>query len=988
MTRVRAFILALSMVLAAAPARAQVAPDARWHTFHTEHFAVHYQDGLEPLARRAAARAEEARALLGQALVPAPRGRVHLLVADNLDVANGLANVFPRNRVVIYAHAPVEEPSLAYAHDWVELVVSHELAHIHHLDYASDFLRGLRRVLGRHPVTFPNTTVPQWATEGLATYLESRLTGAGRVEGAFHEMVLRTAVLEDRFFSIDRATGRPVSWPGGNTAYVYGSLFAEYLAERYGAERAGAFVREVGGRWIPFFTDHAAREAYGVSFSRAWEQWRDSLRTAYGARADSLRAAGLTEPEQLTDAGRNTGHPRFSPDGARIAYATATGRDDPATRIIHADGRVEHLARRTTVGPISWTPDGGALVTSQLERVDPYRMLNDVYRVDMQGDQDRLTRAARLTEPDVRRDGRMVAVRGGGENNAVVMADAEGRVLREVAPAARDVYWSAPRWSPDGTRIAVSRWMTGGRYDVVVMDTAGRLEREVTADRALDLTPAWSPDGRYVVFSSDRTGIPNLFAYDLQAGRLLQVTSLLTGAFQPDVSPDGRWIAFAWYRSDGYHIARVPYDPAAWRPAPPVRAEAAAPGPDPARYARTAGGPSRPYSAWPTLAPATWSPVYARSDELGTSLGVAVTGTDVINRHAWAAGATAYTEGGRGEGYAAYSYSGLGRPVIGASAYQDWDVVIQAGNWSRADGTPIRSALLERERSAALVGTWLRPRFRSFMWVSTGVSVRRLHYFLADPQAAPDVRVPERVPEVGAAVTLGRSTIRAYEFSVSQEEGWLTAVTLEGRRFTRPLGDATEAQGYIRVAGRSEAFRPLRGWGFARHVLGARVVAAADVGSRSPGFSVGGLARGGVAGPLGTGLGIGGELDMPVRGYREGTQRGDRAVAASVEYRFPIALVERGYRLLPFFLDRVSGAVFADGGAAWCLDDCPRVVAPSRDARPIFSVGAELGTDLTLFYHGSLLLMGGVGVPLSEVGEGDDRGRPNPEFYIRVGRSF
>lgn len=992
MTRLGAVRLALSVLAAAAlsagRAHAQVAPDARWYTFDTPHFQVHYEEGLEELARRAADRAETARAALGDVLVQAPRGRVHLVIADNLDYSNGLASLFPRNRVVIYAHAPTEEASLAYAHEWLELVVSHEVAHIHHLDYASDFLRGLRVVFGRTPLLFPNTAVPQWTTEGLATYLESRLTGAGRVHGSYHEMVLRTAVLEGRFFSIDRATGRPTSWPGGNTAYVYGSMFEDYLAERYGPERTAAFVREVGGRWVPFFTDDAARRAYGVTFSRAWREWGDSLRAAYTAQADSLRATGLTEPEMLTPEGRYTSWPRYSPDGSVIAFATATGRDDPATRLIHADGRIQHLNRRTTLGPISWRPDGSGIVTSQREAVDPYRQFEDLYAVDREGDQDRLTRGARLMEPDVAPDGRMVAVQVGGPWNALVMTDADGRVVRTLAERTADVNWASPRWSPDGSRIAVSRWLRGGRYDVVVMDTAGRIVRELTADRALDMTPTWSPDGRYVVFSSDRTGIPNLFAYDVRADRLMQATNLLTGAYQPDVSPDGRWIAFAWYRADGFHIARVPFDPAAWRAAPPVRAEAAGPGPDPARYRRTAGGPSRPYSPWKTLPPTTWTPTYTRSDGLGTGVGIGIAGTDVINRHSYAASATVFDRGGRLNALAAYVYTGLGRPVLAGSAFQDWDVALGAGNWRRQDGTPIHSALLERERSASIVATWTRPRFRSQTWLSTGVNARRRTFALADPERAPGVAVPELAPDVGAVLTLGRSTVRAYEFSVTPEEGWLTALTVEGRRYTRALRPGEDVRGYVRVAGRTQAFRPLPWGGFARHVLAGRLLAAADVGSRSPGFSVGGLYGGGVGGPLSAGLGIGGELDFPVRGYREGTQFGDRAIAGSLEYRFPIALVERGYRLVPLFLDRVWGTAFADGGAAWCLDDCPTVLSPVREGRPVFSVGAELGGDFTLFYFGGMNVMGGVAMPLAEVRAPDGDFRPDPEVYVRFGRSF
>jgi hypothetical protein len=994
MTRLRAVLLALSSVLisAAVPstAGAQVAPDARWYTFDTPHYQVHYQDGLEALARRAAARAEDARVALAEALVEPPRGRVHLVIADNLDYANGLASLFPRNRVVVYAHGPVEEPSLAYAYDWLELVVSHELAHVHHLDYASPLIRGLRSVLGRNPVLFPNASVPQWTTEGLATYLESRLTGAGRVHGSFHEMVLRTAILEDRFFSIDRATGRPTTWPSGNTAYVYGSMFADYLSQRYGPERAGAFVREVGGRWIPYFIDEAARDAYGVTFSRAWGEWRDSLRTAYAAQADSLRAAGLTEPEQLTGEGRYTQFPRWSPDGSLLAFAQSTGRDDPVTRVLHPDGRVESVAARKTVGPLAWTPDGSGLVTSQLDLVDPYRTFSDLYQVPLNGDTRRLTRAERLSEPDVAADGRMVAVRGGGEANALVVMDVDGGPARTLVEAAPGVWWSAPRWSPDGGRIAVARQRTGGWYDVVLLDSTGRVVREMSRDRALDMNPAWSPDGRYVVFSSDRTGIPNLYAYDLTSDRLLQVTNVLTGASQPDVSPDGRWIAFSWYRSDGYHLARIPYDPSAWRPAPPLREDAARPGPDPARYAAATGGPSRPYSPWRTLPPTTWSPVFTPDTVLGNAFGIAIEGNDVLERHAYAASASVRDDQGRAEGFGAYIYRGLGVPVIGASVFQDWDVFADAGQLTGPDDEPVPTAFLERERSVSLVATFPRPRFRSYSWLSLGLNLRQRNFAWDDPEAAGGVQVPELAPDLGAVLTVGRSTAQAFDFSVSPEEGWTNSLTVEGRRYTRTLGDQTAPPGYVRVAGRSQRYDTFgRGGLFARPVLAMRVLAAADVGSRSPGFSVGGQYGGGVGLPLSTGLGIGGELDFPVRGYAAGAQYGDRGISGSVEYRQPIALVERGYKLVPAFLDRLWGAAFVDGGAAWCLDDCPRFLNPSREARPIFSVGAELAADLTIFFYGDFTVVGGFGVPLSEVDTDDgERARPKPVGYVRFGRSF
>lgn len=980
---VRWALWGVGLMLSAHPARAQIAPDARWRTFDTEHFQVHYSEGLEDFARRAAVQAEEARAQLDRALVPAPRGRVHLVLADNVDFTNGFATPFPRNRVVVYAHPPVDEPSLAYAYDWLELVVGHELAHIHHLDHAGGIPKALQTVFGRNPLLFPNIFVPNWTTEGLATYVESRLTGAGRVRGSYHEMVLRTAVLEDEFFPIDRLAGDPVEWPGGGAAYVYGSEFADWLARRYGQERAGEFIRTVGRQLIPYRMDAAARRSYGVTFSSAYAEWRRELQARYKASADSIRAAGFTEPELLTKSGRYTEWPRYSPDGQRIAYAAYTGRDNPSTRMLTPDGDVEVVAGRTTVAPVAWRPDGQALVTGQVDLVDPYRAYSDLYTVSLDGDVDRVTRGARLLEPDVRRtDGRIVAARGGGESTELVTADADGSNPRPLTGDDPDVRWSMPRWSPDGTRIAASRWRTGGLYDVVVMDTAGRVIREATADRALDLHPAWSPDGRYVVFSSDRTGVSNLYAFDVQAGTLMQVTNLLTGAFQPDVSPDGRWIAFTWYRADGYHLARIPYDPGTWRAAPPVIAEFATPARDPARYQRTTGGPSRRYSAWRTVLPTTWMPFVEGDDFLGDGYGALTYGQDVVNRHSWELEATVHRTGGRVSASGGYLYAGLGTPVIGLSAFQQWDGF-------KVDTFP---ALAQRERSASAIATLPFPRFRTYGWVSAGLNLRERTFEWLREQ---DREFPfaGQGLDVGAVLSVGRSSARGFAYSISPEEGWLAAATVEGRRYLRAPEDEDDPRGYVRLAGRGTAFQPFRVGGFARHVLGGRVVAASDMGARSPGFVLGGLYGGGVAGPLGTATGIGGRLEFPLRGYESGVQYGDRAVSASLEYRFPLALVDRGYRLVPAFLGRTWGNVFADGGAAWCQDACPPSLGAFRELEPLYSVGGELGAQVTTFFIATLDVMGGVAIPLTPVttvvgGDVVVTARPDPKFYIRLGRSF
>ena len=71
--------------------------------------------------------------------------------------------------------------ALAYFDDWLELLITHELAHVFHLDYGGTMGRIFRPLFGRAqtPLGFPGVLVPGWVIEGLATWYESALTERG-----------------------------------------------------------------------------------------------------------------------------------------------------------------------------------------------------------------------------------------------------------------------------------------------------------------------------------------------------------------------------------------------------------------------------------------------------------------------------------------------------------------------------------------------------------------------------------------------------------------------------------------------------------------------------------------------------------------------------------------------------------------------------------------------------------------------------------------
>jgi hypothetical protein len=961
---------------------AQLPPDQHWHTFDTPNFRVTYPQGLEPLARRAADRAERAHALLSRELLPPPPGRIELVLSDHADFANGFATVFPRPKLVIFTHPPIDSRDLAFYDDWLDLILVHELVHVFHLDRTRGIWAGLRTVFGRHPGVFISGTAPAWVVEGLATQLESRLTLGGRVRGTTHDMILRTAILEEEFFPIDRATGVRTIWPGPATRYVYGSHFFDFLVRRHGQASVSRFLEHYAGTIVPYDLDRPARRAFGRTLVAAWEEWERQLRAAYLPLADSLRAEGLTTPEILTEEGRVAAHPRFSSAGT-LAYIAATGRDHPAIRI-WKPGEDDLPARvLSTIGSFSWVPGSESIVHDDLEYVGPFRIFSDLYEAPLAGSPRRLTRAARLQQPDVHPDTRRIVAVAAAEDppgsNALVLYDrstGEQRLLTEASP---DVHWSLPRWSPAGDLIVASRWRPGGIYSLLLLDSAGTPLRELTPDRAIDSGATWSPDGRYLLFSSDRTGIPNLFAVEVATGELRQVTNLLSGAFEPAVSPDGRWIAFSLYRADGYYIARVPFDPEAWREPGPlrlgarmaaVRAFEPAPTTEP-----------KPYRAWNSLQPVGWTPLVDQRRHLGLGIGAALGGRDVVERHVWSAEATVLPQGRRTEGAASYRFRGLGNPILEVSASQHWSVAATL----TPSGAALPTPLLERNREAGASLALQRRRWDSNASASLGASIRAPHRAWAEPAEAGGFLFRQRPPDAGAVVQTSYSSARGFGIALGPQQGSTAIVRGEARRYLAPFPEEQDQRGYVRLTGRGRTFQPLPRIGFARQVLAIRLDGGVERGSVSPGFSAGGA----TGAPLGGTLGIPGEFPLfgravgfPIRGYPERAQRGNHVVTASAEYRFPIVRVERGVRVLPFFLERVWGDVFADAGTAWCVGTCERIGPVNPRFDPLPSLGAELNVDLFFGFRTHVPLRFGLAVPLRP--SGGARSVP----YVRVGRSF
>jgi Tol biopolymer transport system component/serine/threonine protein kinase len=196
--------------------------------------------------------------------------------------------------------------------------------------------------------------------------------------------------------------------------------------------------------------------------------------------------------------------PRWSPDGKQIAFSRQV-EGGTAVYLISALGGSE---RRLYVGPftydgyLDWSPDGKILAITQ-------------------------------TSPG-KNSGR-IALLSVDDSTTTPLTDPPGQYLD-----------SGPVFSPDGSTIAfIRRTVSFIDADVFVVPITGGEPKRLTFDsRGMDSPLTWSADGRDILFSSARKGLPTLWRVSASGGEPRPVAGVGTMAFCPSVSRKGHQLIY------------------------------------------------------------------------------------------------------------------------------------------------------------------------------------------------------------------------------------------------------------------------------------------------------------------------------------------------------------------------------------------------------------------------------------------------------------
>jgi Tol biopolymer transport system component len=620
---------------------------------------------------------------------------------------------------------------------------------------------------------------------------------------------------------------------------------------------------------------------------------------------------GLAAGRKLTNTGELNFFGQYGADGKELYWLQSDGVHRPHVRALPvAGGPARDVAQIEAMGPFDLLTDGSFIFEQGGRLYRREYAYQDLFRWDAKtGAETRITKGLRARDPAVSPDERRVAFSKNEASQSVlgIVDTAPGGTASVLWRGGRYDQAFQPAWSPDGTRIAFSAWRSGGFRDILVVEVASGAVEEITTDRAIDMNPAWSKDGRYLYFDSDRTGIQNIYVWDTARRTLAQVTNVLGGAFRPNPHPDGTRLAFdAAVPRGGYDLCEIAIDPASWLPARDYLDDK----PD-ARVVRDGDaaitGP-RPYRPLESLAPQSWGLQTQLGGTTPATATITTSGTDALGRHNWSLSLGTTFDTGDLNVSAFYGYGGLRFPLRFAASRTIGD---RGG--SRIDGVP--TSHRQEDLSATVSSSIpfeLRPDASwslSFDYDFDYFRIVEEPPFMLDPNERVPVRALGDYRQAGVGVRFAYSSVRGTTFGLGPSSGFDLSTSV---RLDHPALGATYRN--VTLSYTSSAFKRL--WGETPTVA-ARLGGSLRAGdlTRGGGFGLGGAPNQDVVRAIIDSLRVGSTGFL--RGYKNRELAGNQFHLLNLEYRQELVRIERGISTLPIYFRRLHLAVLSDTGTAF-----------------------------------------------------------------------
>lgn len=532
-----------------------------WEYLQTEHFDIYfYQDSYE-LAKFAAEVLESSLVIISDQLNYRIKKRIPAFVYKSptdfqqTNITNQLLGEGTGGFTEMFKNRMVMPYNGSY--EDFRHVLHHELTHAVTFDMLYDGAIG--SVLTKRRIF----QMPLWLAEGYAEY-SSRYGW-----DYWADMVMRDAIIS--------GYAPPVQYVGGYLAYKEGQLAIKFLTDTYGIQKVGELFAK-GKIYISM--DKAMKRSIGLNQEEFSENFLKYCKKIYWPEI-ARRSEPKDIARQLTDHTKDGSYfnerPAFAPSADRIAIFTdksdyteivviSTVDGEELSRVVKGSRSGDLESLHSYVSGLSWSPDGKNIAfVSQSHGEDALRLVNvkdkDIYKTLKFGFN------AMVSPSWGGADGNTIVFTGvrDGRSDLYKLDLATEELHRltndyyedqepSISPDGRLVVFASDRPSPNSTDPNAVTSLEYGTYNLYTYDLQTGEIKALTTGPDRKRYPSWSPDGNKLCYVGNYNGIDNLYILEMDSLKSYPLTDILTNVAAPTWSPRGDAIAFSSFGKAGFDI--------------------------------------------------------------------------------------------------------------------------------------------------------------------------------------------------------------------------------------------------------------------------------------------------------------------------------------------------------------------------------------------------------------------------------------------------